>query len=225
MILDIEGASASWSDNKLHVAFDVVPEGRSHLDLQTGEIFQSSSYAALRKQEGKAISAKLFVARREHNAAGVELPSEMRYVPGRGEGRSEVHLIWCLPDDHLKGFHSLVLAGKTPQKAVVFLRHSELEFGWEPDGSGQKWDNEKSPSVLIENVSFNFDLQVPSIDQPLDTETPDGDDRAFFSDTARVNFVLLRRLSSIEVSLGRLSWTVGLVAFLVFGLALSRFWH
>jgi hypothetical protein len=117
------------------------------------------------------------------------------------------------------------LAGRTPQKAVIFLQHSELEFGWEPDGSGQKWDNEKSPSIPIENVSFNFELNVPSIDQPLDTEILDGDDRAFFSDTARVNFALLRRLSSIEVSLGRLSWTVGLVALLVFGLVLSRFWR
>jgi hypothetical protein len=51
VILDIEGARASWEDNKLHIAFDVIPEWRSHLDLKTGEIFQSSRYAALRKQE------------------------------------------------------------------------------------------------------------------------------------------------------------------------------
>jgi hypothetical protein len=77
VILDIEGASASWSDNKLHAAFDVVPEGRSHLDLKTGEIFQSSSYAALGKLEDKAISAQPFVTRREQSAAGGELPSEV----------------------------------------------------------------------------------------------------------------------------------------------------
>jgi hypothetical protein len=59
MILDIVGASASWEDNKLHVAFDVVPEESSHIDLKTGEIFQSSSYAWLRKQEDKAISGTL----------------------------------------------------------------------------------------------------------------------------------------------------------------------
>ncbi len=108
---------------------------------------------------------------------------------------------------------------------MVFFPHGELEFGWEPDGSGQKWDNEKSPSVPIENVSFNFDLQVRSTDLPLNTEVPEGDDRAFFSDAARVNFALVRRLSSIESSLGRLSWTVGLIALLMLGLALSRFWH
>lgn len=53
MILGIAGASASWADNKLHVAFNVVPEEGSHLDLKTGEVFQGSSYATLRKQEEK----------------------------------------------------------------------------------------------------------------------------------------------------------------------------
>jgi len=225
VILDIAGAKASWSDNKLHVAFDVIPEERFHLDLKTGEIFQSNSYAALRKQEDKAISATLFVARREHNAAGAELSSEMRYVPGRGDRDSEIHLIWRLPDDHLAGFHSLVLAGRTPRTAVIFLQHGEVEFGWEPDGSGQKWDNEKNPSVPIENVSFNVDLHAPPADQPLNSEVPEGDDRAFFSDAARVNFALMHKLSSIESSLGRLSWAVGLIALLMLCLALSRFWR
>jgi len=47
VILDIAGANASCSDNKLHVAYGVIPEGRFHLDQKTGEIFQSNSYAAL----------------------------------------------------------------------------------------------------------------------------------------------------------------------------------
>jgi hypothetical protein len=100
-----------------------------------------------------------------------------------------------------------------------------LEFGWEPDGSGQKWDNEKSPSVPIENVSFNFELHAPSTDLPLSTEVPEGGDRAFFSDVARVNFALLARLSSIEASLARLSWTAGLIALLMVGLVLFRIWR
>lgn len=225
MILDIKGASASWADNKLHLAFDVVPENHEHLDLKTGEIFQGGGYAALRKQEDKVISATLFIARREQNAAGKELGSEMRYFSGKGERDSEIHLVWRLPDDHLAGFHSLVLARKTPQKAVVFFPHGALEFGWEPDGSGQKWDNETKPSIPIESVSLKFDLHVPSVDLPLDTEVPEGDERAFFSDAARVNFALLRRLSSIESALRRLSWTIALIAVLLVILALSYFWH
>jgi hypothetical protein len=225
VILDIKGVSASWTDNKLHLALDVVPEDRAHLDLKTGEIFQDGDYATLRKQEDKAISATLFIARREHNAAGAELRSEMRYIPGSGERESEIRLVWRLPDDHLAGFHSLVLAGRTPRNAVVSLPHSELEFGWEPDGSGQKWDNEKNPSIPIENISFNFELHVPSTDRPLNTEVPEGDDRAFFSDVALINFALLRRLSSIEAALGRLSWTAALIALLLASLAISHFWH
>ena len=41
MILEIEAAGASWSDGKLSLGFDVVPEDRAHLDLPTGEIFQN----------------------------------------------------------------------------------------------------------------------------------------------------------------------------------------
>lgn len=225
MILDIEGASASWADNKLYVAFDVVPEGRFHLALKTGEAFQSNSYAAFRKEGDKTISATLFVARRDHDAIGAELPSEMRYVPGRGERDSEIHLILRFPDNYLAGFHALILAGRVPRTVAILLQHGELEFDWEPDGSGQKWDNEKNPSIPIENVSFNFDFHPPSANQPLNAAVPEGDDRAFFSDVARVNFALLHKLSSIDASLGRLYRAVGLIVILVFGLALSRFWH
>ena len=135
----------------------------------------------------------------------------MRYVPGRGERGSELWLTWRLPDDHLAGFHALILAGRTPRTAVIFLDHGELKYGWEPDGSGQKWDNEKNPSIPIENVRFDLSLRVAPGELPVNMEIPEGDDRAFFSDTARVNFALLRKLSSIEGSLGRISWSVGLV--------------
>jgi hypothetical protein len=225
MIFDIVGADASWDDNKLRVAFDVVPEDGSHIDLKTGEIFQSSGYAWLRKQEDKAISATLFVTGRARNAAGRELPSEMRYAPGNRDRSAEIELVWRLPDDHLAGFHSLVLAGKTPRKAVILLLHGALEYGWEPDGSGQKWDNEKKPAVPIENVRFDFRFEVPLTDQPLNTEIPDDGDRAFFSDATRVNYALMRKLSAIEFSIARLSWIVGLIALLMLALLLFRFWH
>lgn len=224
MILDIVGAGASWTDNKLHVAFDVVPVERYHLDLKTGEIFKAA--VTPRTSRDNVISAMPFVtSRREHKAAGAEPPRGLLYFPGRGEPDSKLHLIWQLPDDHLAAFHALVLAGRTPRQAIVSFPHGAFEFGWEPDGSGQKWDNEKSPAVPIEMVDFLFDLQVPSGDHSWNTEVPEDYDREFFSNAAKVNFVLIRKLSSIESSLGRLSWTVGLIALLMLGLALSRFWH
>jgi hypothetical protein len=160
----------------------------------------------------------------DRNAAGTELPCEMRYVPGKGE-RSSINLIWRLPDDHLAGFHDLVLAGKMPRQAVVFFQHGELEFGWEPDGSGQKWDNEKTPAVLIENVRFDLSLQVSPVDRAWNEKVPDHYDPAFFSDAAKVNFSLVRKLSAIESSMGRLSWIIGLIALLMLVLVLSRFSH
>jgi hypothetical protein len=237
--LNIQRASASWRENELHVSFDVTQQGHDHLDLKTGEIFQNSKYAASRAQKDKAISATLFVTRRETSASGAELPSAMIYHPGHEgtlghEGSASlISLIWRLPDDHLAAFHSLILAGKTPRGATVNFPFDPfdksggaaggLEFGWEPDGSGQKWDNEKQRSVPIKNVSFDFDLPVIPPDAPWD----EAEDRALFSDAARVNAILIRKLSSIESLLAHQSWTLKLIAILivVLGLVLSRLWH
>ncbi len=223
MILDIVGASASWENNKFAVAFDVVPEGRSHLDLKTGEIFQSDRFAAMRDQKDKTISAKLFVSPRERNSTGEELPREMRYSRGGRDFYSEIYLVWRLPDDHLAGFHALILAGMMPQQAIVHFLFGALKFGSEPDGSGQTWDNETSPAVPIESIRFDFSFPILSGDRPWDTEMPAGEDRAFFLDTARVNFLLLRKLSAIEYSIRGLGWMI-LIALLML-ILLFRFWH
>lgn len=231
MILDIVSADASWADNKLSVSFDVVPAENYHLDLTTGEIFQSRDYAALRTQLDKTISARLYVTRREHNAAGAERPSEMRYFPGNSEDGSEIRLVLRLPDDHLAGFHSLILAGKLPMKVHVWFENTVLEMGWEPDGSRQKWNNEMSPAVPIEDVWFAFSLQAPSADHLWNTAAPADYDRAYFLDTARVNYDFIRKLSSIESKLGSLSSAVWLIALLMLfallvpGSVLSRFWN
>jgi hypothetical protein len=223
MILDIVSADASWDVKSLHVAFDVAPEGHSRLELKTGEIFQSARYASSKKEEAKSIPAKLFVTRQERNAAGQELPSGMRYIKSSGEQGSEIWLIWRLPDDILADFHELILAGRVPIQAILLFPSDALEFGWAPDGSEQKWDNDKTPIVPIENVSFKLDLQAPSIEQRWSTDIPDDNDRAFFSDTARVNFALLRKLSAIEGSMRGLTGTVGFIAVLVLVLVLRRF--
>jgi hypothetical protein len=206
MILDVVGAGASWDAKRLHVAFDVSPEGHSRIELKTGEIFQSGRYAAFKKEDDKAIAAKLYVAGRERNAAGQELPSAMCYMK-RGEERSEVWFIWRLPDDVLEDFRALFLSGRMPTRAAVFFppeafaSSGAFEFGWAPDGSMQKWDNEKKPVVQFNSVSLTLDLPAPSVDRPLDAKVPDDDDRAFFTDTARVNFAMLHKLAAIEASM------------------------
>ena len=208
---------------KLSLAFDIVPEDRSHLDLKTGEIFQNRRYARLRRQEDKQISAKLFVTRKEHNTAGAELPSMMRYRPAIEEWGASIDMVWRLVDDRLASLHSIILTGKMPSGAVVsFPLHNELEYGWEPDGSGQTWDNENSPSIPIEDVRLDFSLQAS---RPSETDLPEGYDAEFFADAARVRFVLIRKLASIEFWLARISWTVGLIAVLLLVLVLSRYWH
>jgi hypothetical protein len=227
MILDIVGANASWSDNRLSVTFDVVPEALSHLDLKTGEIFQDDATANLRKQMDKTIAAQLYVTWKDKNAAGEELPSEMRYMPPTRSGEPLISLVWRLPDDHLAAFHALVVGGRVPKRVVVFFPHDKLGFTWEPDGCGQTWDNESSRTVPIENIRFDIPIAAPppSDDAIWKVEIPEDADHAFFSDPAKVNFAMIRKLSSIETTLGRLSTAVGFIALVVLALALSRFWH
>lgn len=226
MILDIVGAHASWSANRLSVAFDVALEAQSHLDLKTGEIFQSNSRAGLRKETDKAIAATLFVTWNDRNAAGDNLPSEMRYAPATRSSESLITLVWRLPDEHLAGFHSLILSGKVPRQAIISFPHDKLGFGWEPDGSGQTWDNEKEKTIPIEDIRFDIPIVAPtSADVELSTAIPDSGTPAFFTDPMKVNFAIIRKLSSIESSLGRLSTAVGFIALVVAILAISRFWH
>jgi hypothetical protein len=226
MILDIVGAHASWSANRLSVAFDVALEAQSHLDLKTGEIFQSSSRAELRKETDKAIAATLFVTWNDRNAAGDNLPSEMRYAPATRSSESLITLVWRLSDDHLAGFHSLILSGKVPRQAIISFPHDKLGFGWEPDGSGQTWDNEKEKTIPIEDIRFDIPIVAPTpADVELSTAIPDSGTPAFFTDPMKVNFAIIRKLSSIESSLGRLSTAVGFIALVVVILAISYFWH
>jgi hypothetical protein len=227
MILDIVAAHASWSDNRLSIAFDVVPEALSHLDLKTGEIFQDDTTANLRKQMDKTIATQLYVTWKEKNSAGEELPSEMRYMPPLRSGEPLISLVWRLPDDQLAAFHSLVIGGRVPERAVVFFPHDKLGFTWEPDGRGQTWDNEIEQTVPIKNIRFEIPIAAspPSDDAIWKVEIPEDADPAFFSDTVKVNFAVIRKLSSIEVTLGRLFTAVGFIALVVFVLALSRFLH
>jgi len=206
LILDIESVNASWSKGKLHVALTVRPEGVDHLDLKTGEIFQSQSRAALMRQEDKAISATLFVSGPEQNSDGIELRSEMRYRPPQSESGPEIWLLLRLTSDHLAGFHAMLIAGLMPKQAVVFFPLGEFEYGWEPDGSGQKWDNESKPTVPIEDV--RFDLSFIDV-----------------SESIKVNLSVIHKLETVESSLREISWFVGLIALLILCLILPRFWR
>ncbi len=221
MILDIVGASASLDKKGLHVAFDVVPEIGHRLELKTGEIF----VAPAKQGKENAISATLFVTGKERGANGTELPSAMSYRRWRDD--SEIWLIWRLPDDQLAKFHSIILPRKTPRQAVVFFLEGPLfspgpfEYGPDPEGRDQKWDNEKTPVVLIDNIEFGL---IPKPPPAWDIEIPNDYDREVLSDTARVNFALIRKLSAIEASIRQLLWMICLIALLMV-ILLFRFWH
>ena len=141
---------------------------------------------------------------------GAMLPSEMSYIRANLNDCSEIWLIWRLADDELRDFHSLILAGLKPRTATVsFISNDYLHYGWEPDGSGMTWNNEKFPSVQIERVEFQFDLKEPALglSPPI---SPSGE--------------IIRGMAAIELGIRNLSWGVWLIAALLLGLAVKLGW-
>jgi hypothetical protein len=65
-----------------------------------------------------------------------------------------------------------------PATATVNLKHelfdktSPLTFGWEPDGSGMKWDNTKDKPISIESVDFAYELVGEAQDNLTEDSTP-----------------------------------------------------
>jgi len=223
MILNIVKASASWTDKKFSVAFEVEPEGRYHLDLATGEIFQNSRYARLRDNEGKIIKGTLFIMPQEADADGAPAPNTMAYFPhGREEGSGELWFSCRLAPDKLTEFHSLIRSGNIPRQAIIQLESdsirdildgratNKISFGWEPDGSGQKWDNNTHQCIGIEEITFNFGFPVPPADDlPFRDEPNDEFDRSFFADAAQARYALFQRFSRLEQVINRrlTGWT------------------
>jgi len=202
MILNLLKTNAGWTDQKFSVAFNVEPEDRLRLDLATGEVFQNSRYAALRKQADKAIEATLFVIEKSEEVEGAQRKGAMTYREGGAEYAAQLWFMIWLSKEKLAEFHSFIKAGRLPGQATIFLAWEGITFGNAPDGSEQKWDNLALTAIDIEDFSFSFEFP-PRIQAnlPFREEPEDDYDRAFFTDIAQANYGIYRRLVRLEHAL------------------------
>jgi hypothetical protein len=195
------------------------------MDLKTDEVFQSSRFAAAKGQEDKAITATLFIACKEREAAGPNLLSAMCYVPGKLDRAAELWLKWRLSPEQLVAFQALIVAGKKPRSVAITFAPEPLEYGWEPDGRHTIWDNEKRSSLIMEDVSLAFDAQSSVRELDFTAELSKDTDPEVFSHSASVNFSMITRLGVIGSSLKRLSWTAVCILLLLIVQAASHYWH
>jgi hypothetical protein len=147
------------------LSFSVEIDDRDHLDLETGEIFEAPRYAKIRGHQDKLINATLCV--RQALSADDFKYNRLQYFEAvRGDDYGNDPFIyfdfWLHPHDfselmrHVQGG----LVPSTVQIHLEFNKSSPIQFDWEPDGSGLKWDNKSTDNrrVPIESVSFHYEL-------------------------------------------------------------------
>lgn len=213
MTTDLPGAETM----RRQLSFSVTFSGRDHLDLETGEVFQSETYATVRK-EVEPIDATLYVSQAQNNDD--HQYNEMRYFEA-SEVRDDVEghpsfiifQLFLSPND-VETLLQNARGGLRPSSTTLELQHSiwdkasPIEYGLEPDGTGIKWKNRENRAVRIVGVSFHYDLIAPP---------PEGLENARNSPTA-----VATHLIEVNRKMDRLTILVGFIAVLILVYLLSR---
>lgn len=155
------------ASGRQNINFGVYLSDRDHLDLETGEVFENSVYSRIRGNTAKLISAQLSIYRGSTKSDYKE--NKMRYLGGIESdfynSEASIEFTCFLMESDFNELIENIRNGHTPSEVVVDLAHNlrektTLEFGWEPDGSGMKWNNvdKKNRTVKIEEISFGYQV-------------------------------------------------------------------
>jgi len=109
-------------------------------------------------------------------------------------------------------------AGCVPTTLMLKFKREFFDYGWEPDGSHLKWDNEKKEQVPITEAAFNFQYKAAFADAELPAEPGQVED---FSDMRQVSRALLDKLSALQKSAHSLLWVSVAVAVVI----ALKFWR
>jgi hypothetical protein len=220
----IKGADFRENSGSRHlISFNVCPEDRNHLDLKTGEIFQSPPYARIYENQHKLIGGTLTIAPftdglpSENNT---HEKSELHYFPGRvsksgidDDRASELMFMYYLPAQEFQLLLSSILSGCSPKSATLTFESDTFKFGWEPDGSGQQWDNEANRKVSIVGIEFKFQ-HVVDVTEVVEN-TPDPDDPNFYADAPRVAKIVVSQLKTLQRTIREFLWIFAIFGALI----------
>ncbi len=83
-----------------------------------------------------------------------------------------------------------------------------MEYDWQPDGSGKKWDNQASPMLPITSARFAFPLVVKP-----DEDDPDWQEQAATLPPTRTHFFhLQKQITQVESAVTKVFWVMVVVA-------------
>jgi hypothetical protein len=148
------------------ISMEVYPSDRDYIELKTGEVFCDPRYLKFRGKDRESISATLSILPASsdedhaysrmiyHKAVG----NDLEYHP------SSIHFSCFLSPGDFADILSDIRNGIAPSSVTVEVDEkvadaaSALTFGWEPDGSGMKWNNDKAASgklaIKIDRISL-----------------------------------------------------------------------
>ena len=213
-ITNIAGFVSAWTAGNLRkeagsqsqLVCSVYPIDRDHLDLETGEIFQSPRYLKVRGQQDKGIAGQLIIY--EGKDSGEDSLkagnwNEITYLGGH-ESKDDpdssfdslIYFRYTLPQNEFVVLHNHVSAGHLPKRVLIECEENAFNFGWEPDGSGQNWNNLTKKKVRISEIRFDFSYSES--DETTEESLSELIDKKDYKDTAKVARAIIERLNSLE---------------------------
>lgn len=205
------------------VSFRVHLDGRDHVDLETGEIFQRPS----RLNTNRLISASLTVEQAksdEYYAYNrMSYSEELVSDDPIASCPSEIYFSVFVPSADMQDLATNIRSGFLPSTIRVELpfdlsETSPIKYGWEPDGSGMKWlnSNKDNRQVKIRGVSFHYDLLKPVED--TSSEAPPAEPAGTF-DLERANAAAMHQiggaLTSLRTEIKAIGWIALICAFAI----------
>lgn len=208
------------------ISFRVHLDGRDHVDLETGEIFQDPR----RLNKKNVISASLTVEQAKteeyYGYNRMTYSEEIVSDDPIASHPSEIYFSVFVPQADMQELATNIRSGLLPSTIRVELPFdmrgsSPIRYGWEPDGSGMKWLNQdkNNRNVKIQGVSFHYDLLNPAEDSSTEalTTEPTGT-----FDLERVNAAAVQQISGVLTSLRTEIKTMGW-ATLIFAIAIAYY--
>jgi hypothetical protein len=169
--------NSSWSDksfehaapNTTAIAMKVQPLDRGHIVLSTGEVFRHPN-RLIGESDKPNIAASTYI----RTTTDPSRYSTMIYLPGSksdfdGTGPT-IHFDLAIDPAAFDETLTNIRSGVFPTAITIEFdtplldNQGPLEFGWQPDGSGVKWDNSTRDKcrVRIKSVSFISEVLKPA---------------------------------------------------------------
>jgi hypothetical protein len=159
---------------------EVYPSDRDYIELKTGEVFCNPRYLKFRGKDRESVLGTLSILPASTDEDFDR--SAMRYFKAVGDDLGyhppTIHFGCFSSPGDFADISADIRNGIAPSSVTVEVDEkvadgaSALTFGWEPDGSGMKWNNDKAASgklaIKIDRISLTSEQLQGGYDDDAD---------------------------------------------------------